>query len=255
MSEQSGNKTADKRMGRPSKIETLNCFEDVKNMFLAGYKIPEISKFIHEEAKECLDIERFSLNKSLQRYITNNLPKEQLKEIVPSTVSMLKDSLQENIDPIHALNILLAIQMDRVMIEYAIEKNIGKTMTSNTKSVDVAAKITHLLDRATSEDLVRRLKGASQDKTPGDTLDNIGKLHDAYAQRYGEVAANVIANPDARRRILNIMEKIEKGNSGPLFDMIYKKLGGDKIKTPTVDISQNTELSKQDNVPPQDNPS
>lgn len=217
--------------GPKKKIESLICLPEIKSMFENGEKVVEIAVYIQNVAKEYTDISQKSLIRSLYRYFNDSLRGDQMKEFLPATMLLLKENLQEQIDPIHALNILLAIHFDRIMMEYSIEKRLGKTISSNTKAIEVAARISELLDRATSEDLSRRLKGSSLDSSPRDTLDGMTRLREAYTQKYGEVAANVIANPDARRRILNIMEKIEKGCSGPLYDLVYKKISGAESST------------------------
>ena len=212
--------------GPKKKIEGLNCFADIKTMLENGEKVADIAAYIQDDAKEYTEVSRKTVIRSVYRYFNDCIRSEQTKELLPATMLLLKENLQEHIDPIHCLNILLAIHLDRISMEYAIEKKLGKTLSSNTKAIGVAATISDLLSKATSDDLSRRLKGASLDSSSSDALDGVARMRDAYAQRYGEVAANVIANPDARRRILNIMEKIEKGTSGPLFDMIYKRLSG-----------------------------
>ncbi len=212
--------------GPKKKIEGLNCLADIKQMFENGEKVADIAAYIQNDAKEYNDVSQKTLIRSLYRYFTDCIRSEQVKELLPATMLLLKENLQEHIDPIHALNILLAIHIDRITMEYTIEKKLGKTLSSNTKAISVAATISDLLNKATSDDLSRRLKGASLDTSPSDALDGMARLRESYAQKYGEVAANVIANPDARRRILNIMEKIEKSASGPLFDMVYKRLSG-----------------------------
>jgi len=235
-----------KRPGPKKELDNLACIEQVKLMFEEGSRVSDIADYIQDEAKECLDISKDVLIRKLYRYLTDLIKPDAAKELVPHTVSMLKGNLNETIDPIQSLNIVLAIQVDRIMMEYAIEKKLGKTISSNTKSIQVAAYISDLINKATSDDLARRLKGASLDKPDaGDTLDQIGKIRDAYAQKYGEVAANVISNPDARRRILNIMEKIEKANSGPLYDLVYKKVSGGKSRPTPEAKKENTDNSQQ----------
>ncbi|MBX3040928.1 MAG: hypothetical protein KF789_09510 [Bdellovibrionaceae bacterium] len=223
-SQDSVNQNRKLKPGPKKKIDGLSCLADIKLMIENGERLADIAAYIQDEAKEYTDVSRKSLTRSLYRYFNDSIRSEQVKELLPATMLLLKENLQEHIDPIHSLNILLAIQIDRIMIEYSIEKKLGKTINTNTKAISVAATISDLLNKATSDDLSRRLKGASLDSSPSDTLDNMSKVRESYAQKYGEVAANVIANPDSRRRILNIMEKIEKANSGPLFDLIQKRI-------------------------------
>lgn len=209
-----------------NKIETLICFPEVKQKLENGEKISEIALYIQEEAKEYLEVKREAIVRSLYRYQNNSITNEQRDELLPSTALLLKGSLQEYIDPIEALNLLLNIQIDRIAIEYKIEKKLGKTLASTTKAIDIATTIANALNRASSDEQARKLKYGDNKNDSYDAA--VKRQHDkiteSVAARYGEVTANIMNDPAARRRILNVVEKLGKGTSGPLYDSVRKRI-------------------------------
>lgn len=206
------------------KLKTLKCFPIVKNMIEEGVFVDDIARYIHEDAKEMVSIQRESLKRTIYRYLETDA-RENVNRMLPATMDILKARLNESIDPLMALNILMSVHMDRIMIEFTVEKKIGKTIKNNTDSIRVATSIAQAMSKVGAQDLSNRLRGAASNDTPKDTVDKMFRMKQSYLARYGEATTNVIMNPDSRRRVLNALERVQKGHSGPLFDILMAKFG------------------------------
>lgn len=199
-----------------TKLEQLSCFSTVKNMIDSGESVPSIAKFIREDAKESLEISEKSLRNRIYRYIQKN-SKDYLREQMPRPHLALYADQTERLELMNGLYLLLSIHMDRIIMEYTVEKKIGKTIASTTSAIKVATEIFKTISEVEdSKDRKTEPEEQSWDKF-------MASAKERYASEWGEPIANVVFNPQSRRRILNAMEKIKRGSSADFLEVMRKK--------------------------------
>lgn len=207
-----------------SKLERMPCFPQVKNMLEQAVPIKEVARFIHEEAKEYLDTSRVSVLSALYRYVESRSD-SLIREQVPLPHMGLHQKNIPDVDVLSAVNLGLAIQLDRLIIDYTTEKKIKKTINSNTQSLKVLndlLKTKSLLEQREFERSREMAKIGASGHT-GINLDDMEKLKAAYAKKFGDQIASIVFNPDSRRRIINALEKVKRGSSADFIAVMKKK--------------------------------
>ncbi len=207
-----------------TKLEKLACFSQVKNMLEQSIPIKDVARYIQEEAKEYLDASRASVLSALYRYVESKAD-----SLIREQVSLPHMGLHQknipDIDAISACNLGLATQLDRILIDYATERKIKKTINSNTQSLKVLndlLKTKSLLERREVERAKELAKTGSLSNS-GINLDDMARLKAAYATKFGDHIANIVFNPDSRRRIINALEKVKRGSSADFIAVMKKK--------------------------------
>ena len=217
-----------------TRLEQLNCFAVVKNMLEGGESVPNIAKFIREEAKESLDISEKSLRNRLYRYIQKN-SRETVREQVPRPHLALYQKQVEKIDAVAALQLLGSIHMDRILMEYAVEKKIGKTIISTTSAIKVANDIYRTIHEIETD-----LKNQGVQPQQTSLEEQMAHFRERYREQWGEAWTNIALNPESRRRIVGAMEKVRRWNSTAFLEAVKAKreslgIKDDPMKCPTCD--------------------
>lgn len=207
-----------------SKLEKLSCFPQVKNMLEQGISIKDVALFIQEDAKEYLDASRGSVQSALYRYVESKSDSF-IREQVPLPHLGLQQKNIPDMDAINVCNLGLAIQLDRIYIDYTTEKKIKKTINSNTHSLRVLndlLKTKSLLEQRELEKS-RELVKAGSLANSGINLDDIPRLKANYAAKFGDAIANIVFDPGSRRRIINALEKVKRGSNADFIEAMKKK--------------------------------
>ena len=200
-----------------TRLEQLACFPTIKNMIQAGASVPEICRFIREDAKEALDITEKSLRNRLYRFLEKN-SKDCLREQVPRPHLALYQEQVEQIEVIKGLDLCLAITLDRIMMDYTIEKKLGKTMSSTTSALKVLNEL--IKTKYQFEEGIRTQHKSSATESWDAFMAN---ARENYRARYGDSVANIVFDPASRRRIVNALERVKRNSSKDFIEVMKKK--------------------------------
>lgn len=206
-----------------SKIEELKCYPEVLNMIKAGYAATVIADFIQQERKEYLEVSRKGVCNTLYRYIKNMPGADIVRERLPAVYMAIVSSIKDQIDGIQAMSNLFHIQFDRLMVDYATEKAVGKLFDSNSRNVQICSDIAFKM-----EEMKLKVAGsyARTNPTISSSTKTIEEQNDEtkrkIAEKYGSRMAAIGSDPARRRKLLDLYERISKaGEEG--FVKILKK--------------------------------
>lgn len=190
-------RTHDSRFVR---LRSLKCFDEVHSRVIHGFPVSDIVRFIQQENGEYVDVEPASLSALLVDY----------RKSLPLGPSIHKTSsgycgkalveVQEKLDELGELNRLYSVQMERLEIDLKNEKTIKKLLPTTAREIEVAR---HILE--TSAQLKMDL---GVDERHLGSLDVNADISAAVEKRYGGATAKVMANPESRRKILGVLERL-----------------------------------------------
>ena len=203
---------------RFKRLQGLKCFDHVVAMIENSLPAREIAKYIQEESQEYTDVSHRYLQNLLHQYIGQQSLRF-IEDQAPTRHLALTHSISERVDPMDVFQVLVAVQSERLMMEFATEKRTGKTTAQGTANVRAMNEI---LKSMADIDTTRKYRFKEFQQTRGveDTLAQLQKVKTDYSTRWGEAAANMILDPQARRRILNAVEQARSGAHGPLANLL-----------------------------------
>lgn len=114
---------------------------------------------------------------------------------------------------------IFAIQMDRVGALYAGEKNSNTHNSRTEKEIRLANEILKTMADAESK-RKRYAPPLSSTGPSGGVLNQMEQLKEIYRNKYGQSISRVILADDARRRVLNALEHLRKGDSQALQNIL-----------------------------------
>lgn len=196
---------------RMSKLEKLQCWPQVHAMLESGDSIDEIVTYIQVTREEYTEVPHNSLRRVVYYWISKH--PEMVSNRLPTTHLQLESSAP-TIDPLAGLNMILAIQMDRISGLYNIEKDNRTYNYRTEKEIRLAKEIL-----STIADLESKRKRYAPPVTTssGNTLaSQIDHLRQIYTNKYGQAVARVVLSDESRRKVLNALEHIRNGDSDAL---------------------------------------
>jgi hypothetical protein len=214
------------RKRRNKKLESLVCWPQVKHMLDNGTPIPDIVHYIQVTRKEYVDIKAESLRSMLNQWLSNAVNRNKLIDHrVPVRHLNLINSNQERIDPVDAMNMLFAVQMDRVLMGFEKEKarkTLDKDNTANLRlSMDMLSSLNSMQATDPRVAIKAGIPTSSEARMDG-TLAQMDRIKKMFEDRWGGTAAKVLMDPDSRNRLFNAVNKIRKTSSVTMSDLIQK---------------------------------
>jgi len=201
------------------KLERLKCWPDVLTMIENGESASKIAIYIHGRG-EYLESTQAAVESAIYYWIKRD--KASVGERAPVGHVPLISSTPGRVDPLDGLNMLLAFQLDRVRDLYVSEKRSGRM----TKLNNDAIRLSHDILKTMAEIDTKKRRYAppppssSGNKGPGEVIAQLDFLRQTYEQRYGSSAARAIMSDESRRRILNALERVRRGNSEKLSEIL-----------------------------------
>lgn len=182
------------------KLKGLKCFQEVHERIVEGWTLSDVAKFIQEDRQEYTDISPASLNALLNDYRLTIPPAEKAARI-PTVAKRAAVVVDRGLDELEEMQKLYLLQMERIQIDFGKEKMIGKLLPTMTQEVRTAREILQsFADLKMDLGLADRHLGS---------IDVNAQLTADITARYGKASvAGVIADPDSRRKVLSIAEKM-----------------------------------------------
>jgi hypothetical protein len=214
------------RKRRNKKLESLTCWPQVKHMLDNGTPIAEIVHYIQVTRKEYVEVKSQSLHTMLNQWLSNVENRNKLIDHrVPVRHLNLINSNRERIDPVDAMNMLFAVQMDRVLMSFEKEKAKKVIDKDNTGNMRLAMDMLGSLNTMQATDPRAAIKAgipASSEARMDGTLAQMDRIKKMFEDRWGGTAAKVLMDPDSRNRLFNAVNKIRKTSSVTMSELINK---------------------------------
>ena len=185
-----------------SKLKSCRCFPEIDRRLRLGWSTADLVKVIREEQDECTDLSEKYVAKMIDSYRASIPPAELSMTSANSLVARnATKKVAEGINELAELEKLYKIQLDRIEMGVSNEQKIGMLMQQSGKEVFVAMKILkQSADLKMDLGLVKRQLG---------TMEVTGQLAAEATERYGnESIGRVIADPDSRRKVLNLAHRL-----------------------------------------------
>ncbi len=194
-----------------NRIRTLGCFQEVYDRILDGWPLTEIARFIQDVKKEAVDITRMGLVSALQDFRKTIPPAELTKKRMTPVYVEAAKTVEEGIDELVELEKLYKLQMRRIDIDVLNEKNIKKLLPTTGQEIRIAREVL-----STYADLKMDL-GLS--KRHLGKMDVEARLLADVAVRYNKPEVqNVLANPQSRKKVLSLVERLMSKSAASLRD-------------------------------------
>lgn len=196
---------------RISKLEKMDCWPEVYAMLEAGDSINEIAQYIQGNREEYTDVQPGSLCRIIYLWMARN-PAMTANRL--PTVAIHLSSSATHIDPLDGLNMILAIQVDRIASLYNLEKRSGTYNAKTREELKLANEILRTMAEAES----KKKRYTPQVPTGGVSpiINQLEQLRAVYTNKYGQAIARVVLSDESRRRVLNALEHVRKGDSEAL---------------------------------------
>lgn len=211
---------------RMQRLEQLKCWSDVRHMIEDGVAVSEICQFIYYDQKEMQEMKFESLRQYIYKFVGEFCTT--VGGRIPVTHFSLLESSKEQIDPLNAMNVLFAIQMDRIMLDYGVEKQQKKTLKHNTGSLKLATDMAKTINEIQTDVLRMRMR-AEKEKSVDDTVRQAARIRQEYEEKFGSTATVVALNPESRRKVYNAMIRLKRRDSQPLLELL--KMNKEKMQT------------------------
>lgn len=207
-----------KNRWRISKIERLKCWPEVLALLENGEPVDDIATYIQVHRGEYEDVGRQSLKRCLWLWIKRN------RDMVPDRVPMVHAQLAASaprIDEMDGLNMVLALQMDRVSMFYDAERRSRVLNPRLEKEMRLVKDILHTMAQVRSTEK-RYAPAVPKDGGGTSVIQQIEALKHIYENKYGVAVARVILADESRRKVLNAVEHLRRGNSQALQRILEK---------------------------------
>jgi hypothetical protein len=202
------------------RLQKLDCFNEVLERIDLGHNAMRIAEFIQEERKEYTDVTKESLRRIISKFIAKSGVRY-IKSQAPSSHVNLRNSIPEFIDPAEMYQVLIAIQTERMVMAHQKEIEEGRVGEQGNKQVDLMNRI---LKSLADVDIDRRkIKEMVGSRSREFLIDSMDMIKAQYVERWGERTANIMFQPESRRRVLNALEQVRAGASGPLAKLLEKQ--------------------------------
>jgi len=206
------------RKRRNKKLETMKCWPQVKHMLDNGIPLSEIVHYIQHTRKEYTNVKPNSLRVMINQWLGGlDNRKRLIDHRIPVRHINLINSNAERLDPIDAMNMLFAIQMDRVLMTYDKEKQKKTLNKENNQALKLAMDMLNSLASMQNVGDPRIVMGksmaspnASAEQRIDSTLAQMDRIKKAMEDRWGSTAAQVLMNPESRNKLFNAVNKIRK---------------------------------------------
>jgi len=183
-----------------ARFRDLQCFAEAHDRLAQGWPCPEVARFVQDIKGEYKNVTRVGLINILKSY-RKTIPKAQMaKHLAPKVAQRAVAVVEEGMDELVEMQKLYRLQMDRVDIDLKTERNINKLLPSMTQEIRTAREILHSYAQLKMDlGLSKRQLGK---------LDVDARVVAEAVVRYGDTVGEVISNPESRRKVLSLAQRL-----------------------------------------------
>lgn len=197
---------------RFQRLRVLPCFDEIKPRILAGHPLSRIAEWLQEEKGVLADTGHEGVVTMLRKYRDSFSDTELIKDRMPETFLKAAQRVDESLDELVELEKLYRIQMERVNIDFKLEKQFNKLLPSNTQEIRAAREILSSIAEL-------KMDLGLNDRKLG-TVDVEAKISAVIEARYGDTKiGKALADPLKRQRLIGLTKQLAKKASKPVLDV------------------------------------
>ena len=183
-----------------AKLRGLRCFNIIDKMIRDGYPLAQIAEFIQVENGEYTEVQRDSLADLLGKY-RDSLPPADVAAISHSR-SFIESAkkVQDGVKVLDELEYLFRLQKIRIEHFVGKEEETGVMSKAMSREVDSARMLVDKIHTV-------RLDLGMDERHLG-TLTIQAEAIAAAEERYGGRVAEILRDPEKRRRVLTVLEAV-----------------------------------------------
>lgn len=203
------------------KLQKLKCWNNVVEMLDDYVPFVQVARYIQQERKEYLEVKEATLTNVIRKWYDEkhaDFTKSNADRLPQRHLRMI-NAQSERVDPLDAANMLFAITVDRLMMDYDIEKQERRTLQSATNSLRLAKEIIVTINEIQSDQLQMRLRSENAGKGQVDLLDQMERVKRGYEEKYGKTAAIVALSDEGRRKVLNAINQLRRAANPHVIEM------------------------------------
>lgn len=170
----------------------------MKQMILDGYPLPQIATYIQQEAGEYKDVTHPTLVNALERFKLDEVPAEAMVRKDPKRYLEAVKQIKDSVNVLNELEGMFRIQKARIE-KFCEDEEESQVMKPNISREFDAAR--NILDEIHSV----RMDSGMDERHLG-TLKLQAEATIVAEERYGSDVAEVLKDPERRRKILAIFE-------------------------------------------------
>lgn len=192
---------------RFQKLRSLTCYQDVYDRVCSGWPLAQVARYIQEDRNEYKSISRTGLEKQLIEFRKHIPPGDLVQKRFPEIYEQAKEKVEAGIDELKELEELYRIQMHRIGVDFSTEKSIKKLLPSMTSEIREARQLLESMANLKMEMgvLSRARKGVDVN------VEVEATLSEEMSAKFADPAvANVLKNPESRRRVMGMVERFMK---------------------------------------------
>lgn len=134
------------RTDKFSRLESLECFGEVRKMLMHGVSTPRVAEIVQEEHGEYDDVKKKSLERVLREYRSEEIPAGQkAAKNLPSEFEDEVDEVGEQLDVLQQLRELYELQRSRIEMNVEKEGDMDTLLGDTRKEIGMAMDILELV--------------------------------------------------------------------------------------------------------------
>lgn len=118
-------------------------------------------------------------------------------------------------DVLQAQRLVAQLQFERLLNALESEDGSNKNVID-----DRLAKMDKTLNELSRLEIERHTKKITITGEIADSSQSREKIKNEYIEKWGEKTANVLNNPDSKRRVMNVLEKFRAGANGVVSEIL-----------------------------------
>lgn len=203
------------------RLLTMKCWPHVKQMLQDSKPVTHVAKYIQSDCGELTELTFGTLVHSIHKLVRDSDESYIRDQAVQGHIPLIQ-SMTERADAYDAYQVLLGIQFERVMIGFLKERRDSKL---NRDSNDAVRILNDVIESMSKIDPKKFQVEKVIDTPSADS--SAEKMKKMYEEKFGSIAANILSNPDSRRRWMNFAEMLKSATTGDLAEILTQRKNGD----------------------------
>ena len=191
-------------------IKSLNCYNEVAEKLASGEGIASIVRYIQKEARELTHLSETKLYHHLLYYINEEGLHSKYRN--NTKAQLILANLEKYLDPLDMYQLLMHVQFERTMWVVEKERQNQTPTQSGDKEVQLMDRILKNIGDIETQRSVKKIKISSSLKGHA-VEDQFVKIQGQYNERWGKQTKKLFNDPDSRRKILNVIERMRAGET------------------------------------------
>lgn len=201
------------------KIMTEEWWPELEEMLYADIPSPEIVDYLLKKEPYC-NWKKSSITPLVFKLKKHLAPRHRIRREKEYVQIHMEQLGGEHIEPEIALQTLGYLAMDRVLLEYDNEKSGHKTCQLNNSNIKMVKEIFESIAKIQIDRKKANIPLINVSNTQNNMFNNVERVKEQFIQRYGERVANVMIEPESRKKVLDTLELVRNIGTGPISERL-----------------------------------